>query len=410
MNVRVFLFLLLLSAPVASVFPAPPAVFAEEEVDEEKVDELEGDIDDVSDELEEEQATLAALSSELAGIARSISSVAAAISETEDALDETEETIGRKEAEIDHLERDADRNREILSGLIREAYYREEQFSLPEILSEEDVFRALNDPERLMSVGERIRDILVRVRLLREKIETEKAELEGVKEEKEALLEMKEAQKNQLAREHASTKSDLVEQQATVAELQAELSKLRTALSGLLGEAYDTDDILDAAKFASKATGVRKDFILGMLVVETNLGRYTGGCTYKESKMGDANLKIFKRVADDLDYNYKKLKVSCPLSYGIGGAMGVAQFMPTTWAGYESRIAEATGHEPPDPWSLVDGVTAMAIKLANDGATKKSGEFDAARRYYCGSRLDRDVCISYGNKVLYWAKNYENLL
>jgi hypothetical protein len=53
---------------------------------------------------------------------------------------------------------------------------------------------------------------------------------------------------------------------------------------------------------------------------------------------------------------------------------------------------------------------AMAIKLANDGATSKKGEFDAARRYYCGSRLERSTCINYGNKVLYWAKNYKDRL
>ena len=67
-------------------------------------------------------------------------------------------------------------------------------------------------------------------------------------------------------------------------------------------------------------------------------------------------------------------------------------------------------HSPADPWSLTDGVMAMAIKLANDGATKSSGEFDAARRYYCGSNIGRSVCIDYANKVLYWAENYKDRL
>ena len=104
------------------------------------------------------------------------------------------------------------------------------------------------------------------------------------------------------------------------------------------------------------------------------------------------------------------MKVSCALSYGIGGAMGIAQFMPTTWTGYEARISGATGHNPPDPWNLVDGITGMAIKLKNDGAGSKSGEKNAAARYYCGSNINRSICQNYAKKVLYWADNYKTLL
>lgn len=63
----------------------------------------------------------------------------------------------------------------------------------------------------------------------------------------------------------------------------------------------------------------------------------------------------FKNICDALDYNYKKQKVSCnPSGYaGTGGAMGVAQFMPDTWNGYKSQVASKTGHNPPDPWTLL---------------------------------------------------------
>jgi len=45
--------------------------------------------------------------------------------------------------------------------------------------------------------------------------------------------------------------------------------------------------------------------------------------------------------------------------------------LPDTWLGYKSQIAAKTGHNPPDPWNLTDGVVGMAIKLAKGGATKK---------------------------------------
>ena len=136
--------------------------------------------------------------------------------------------------------------------------------------------------------------------------------------------------------------------------MNAKLSKLRSELSSLLGKSYNAKDIEDAAKFASKMTGVRKNFLLGMLVVESDLGRFTGGCTATESRMSSNRLKLFKDICEELDYNWKKQKVSCPpKSYkGTGGAMGVAQFMSDTWMGYKSSIASATGHNTPDPWSL----------------------------------------------------------
>ncbi|MFZ2299541.1 MAG: hypothetical protein WAW00_00185, partial [Candidatus Moraniibacteriota bacterium] len=45
-------------------------------------------------------------------------------------------------------------------------------------------------------------------------------------------------------------------------------------------------------------------------------------------------------------------------------------FMSDTWSGYKNTIASRTGHNPPDPWNLTDGVMAMASKLANDGGAK----------------------------------------
>ena len=56
------------------------------------------------------------------------------------------------------------------------------------------------------------------------------------------------------------------------------------------------DEIEEAADFASEITGVRKDFLMGMLVVESDLGRTPGKCTYREVEQGaeQANNKAVK--------------------------------------------------------------------------------------------------------------------
>jgi len=338
----------------------------------ESVDEIKDDIGDLEKKLKKEQAEAEALKSELRNIDGSITTTVKVIRTTESVIKETEETIGRKESEIAKLEDDALRNREILRNLVREAYYRGEEFILPEILAEEDVFRALNDPEKLLSVGDRINNSLSRIHAVQITIETEKGSLEVAKAEKARLLAQKEKERRVLVSEKAETEDDLEEQLATVAEIQSKLKDLKSDLDTLLGESYDAKDIKDAIKYASSKTGIREGFLFGMLSVESRLGASVGGCDYKQSRMSASRLAIFKEIASEIGKDYRKLKVSCPpKNYkGTGGAMGAAQFMSDTWKGYKGTIASRTGHNPPNPWNLTDGVMAMASKLANDGGAK----------------------------------------
>jgi len=420
MRISVFLFLSFFGCAITVTAFSPSVVFADDDIEEVK-----DGIEEIRDDLKKAEQERDALAAEAASLAGSLSIVAKAIDQTQTVIDETEETIGRKEAEIAKLEEDADRSRSILGRLLLEAYYRDTEFVLPEILSEEDMFRALDDPDRIFSVGERIRDALSRIRTLRATIEDEKAELEGVKEEKEKLLSMKAEQKDRLAVEHAETRSDLAEQEATIGELQAKLVELQSDLAVLTGKAYDAKDIREAVKFASDKTGVPDGVLYGFLKMETNLGANTGQCTYKQVKKDAIDIwygssskwkasrdllekrqDLFYDLVDDLGYKKDK-KVSCtPRSYrGQGGAMGVPQFMSDVWNGYRSRISAATGHRTPDPWNLTDGVMAMALKLKAAGATStKASVIKSASISYLGA-----FNTNYYEGIVYWSKNYKRL-
>lgn len=382
----------------------------EKKEQEEKEDEYEEDIEKYEKKVKKKEKEKANLQGNLNAVQQSLGATKRTIDDVIGDIKKKEDDIERHDAQIASLENQIVLYKKSLSETMRKFYYAQNNRSVASVIENDGSERFLDRTDSLDGMRAKVVEFVHQVEDARNIQEQKKKELEDLKKEKEKLLaEHKEAE-SQLLAQSAAVQTEIIKVDTSIAELNAKLTAVENKLSSLLGESFDTDDIVDAAKFASKKTGVRKSFILGMLVVETDLGRFTGGCTYKKSKMGDKNKKIFKRICEDLDYNYKKKKVSCPLSYGIGGAMGVAQFMPTTWVGYESKIEKYTGHSPADPWSLTDGVMAMAIKLANDGGASKKGEFDAARRYYCGSRLGRSVCINYGNKVLYWAENYKNRL
>jgi predicted nucleic acid-binding Zn-ribbon protein len=377
---------------------------------EEKEEEYEEKKEKYEEKLEKVQNEKSQLQNNLNSVNYSLNTTRRTIDDVLSDIKEKESDIDRHNAQIISLEGQITLYQRSLAEMMRRVYYTQHTRSLSSVVENDGTRRFMERSNDLGDVRQKVVTVVHQIDDAKELQKQKKKELEQLKEEKETLLQEHKKKEATLLSQSAAVQTEIFKVDTTLAELNAKLSAVESKLSALLGDSFSTDDIVEAAKFASKKTDVRKSFLLGMLVVETDLGRFTGGCTYKESKMGDKNEDIFKRICKDLDYNYKKVKVSCPLSYGIGGAMGVAQFMPTTWAGYESKIEKYTGHSPADPWSLTDGVMAMAIKLANDGATSEKGEYNAARRYYCGSNIDRSVCVNYGNKVKYWAENYKDRL
>ena len=66
--------------------------------------------------------------------------------------------------------------------------------------------------------------------------------------------------------------------------------------------------------------------------------------------------------------------------------MGPSQFIPTTWAGYEDRIAKAVGVSMANPWDPEHAIMATAIYMQDLGAAGGgyTAERTAALKYYAG--------------------------
>lgn len=219
---------------------------------------------------------------------------------------------------------------------------------------------------------------------------------------------------------------------AQTVDLLAQNNQAHIFTSNVPQSIVDSSEMEKAAEFASSAIGVRKDFLMGMLVVESNLGQNPGQCTYQEvedgaeiaHKNGQLSSKawntfqhrrdIVKDIARSLGYDYEKLQVSCnPGSAyaGTGGAMGIPQFMPDTWLEYKDRISAIVGKENPDPWNAMDGAVAMALKVSDVyGVTDHNlyAERNAAKIYLSGNTSW--IYDWYANQIVYWSKNYSKLL
>jgi len=112
----------------------------------------------------------------------------------------------------------------------------------------------------------------------------------------------------------------------------------------------------------------------------------------------------FLTITSDLGVDPLHTVVSCPQSVGWGGAMGPAQFIPSTWMLFTNRVASALGISGmANPWDPQNAFMASALYLSDLGASGGgfTAEDNAACRYYSGSPCSTSSLIaSYGTSVM----------
>src|SRR3989344_1974218 len=210
------------------------------------------------------------------------------------------------------------------------------------------------------------------VKVLEEKKNKEIDAQQTIEVERQRVAQKESEQKVVLAvskNEEATFQKILAERQKRAAAIRAALFALRDSVASPFGKA------LEYATMASKQTGVRPAFVLAILQQESNLGANVGTC----NRPGDPFEKSWQKImpGPEARQNYlalggscKKAKsacssrddqtpfvnilaslgrspegmpVSCPiLSAGPwGGAMGPAQFIPSTWNIFIERLKVA---------------------------------------------------------------------
>jgi len=345
------------------------------------------------------------------------------------------------EGSIDNTIVKIEDSKEKLANILR-SIYEEDQKSIVEILvSDNSLSGFFDNLAALESLNSESKDLLQNIKMLKISLEDQKESLDVEKNDLENIVEIQTVQKQQsaISKEEQEYYLELTEQeyQKYLAEKQAvdeKASEIRARIFELagggtkpptFGEAYEM------AKDIEKITGVRPAFLLAILTQESNLGKNVGQCYLKNSDTGAGEViktgrvlsKVMKPSRDvgpfliitrELGRDPYMTPVSCPMSYGWGGAMGPAQFIPSTWMIYRDRLREIKG-SPGDPWNIKDAFLAAALYLSNYGAAKQTynGEFNAALSYFAGpgwykSKYKKVYERDYGYPVMAITKAYEN--
>ena len=168
-------------------------------------------------------------------------------------------------------------------------------------------------------------------------------------------------------------------------------------------------------------TGVRPALLLAILTQESNLGKNVGTCncsgdpkekSWRAVMKPERDQEPFVQITKDLGLDTDTTPVSCPMhdkngkQVGWGGAMGPAQFIPSTWVGYGTKVCALTGKSRANPWDIRDAFLASAIKLKSDGADgTDDNDWKAALKYFAGTV--NMTFRFYADNVLATAKKYQ---
>jgi membrane-bound lytic murein transglycosylase B len=263
------------------------------------------------------------------------------------------------------------------------------------------------------SLQTNVQSIVNDLNSLKKGIEDQKSALEDQRNDQGALVMLQQAQQRFIEQQEQAKNNLLQQTKGQETIFKKLMDKANSDVASIKNQLYQLDDVgvsmtfqeaLNHAEFAASKTGVRPAFLLAILKKETSWGTNVGtGSWRSDMKAGDQD--DFVAICKELGFDPDMMPVSRRPSYGWGGAMGAAQFLPSTWRSYEKQIAQLTGHNPPNPWSLDDAFTAAAVKLSNNGANQKTynAEWKAAMLYFAGSRWNNPVYSFYGNSVMGFA-------
>lgn len=390
-----------------SIFAAK-AVFADSRDD--KIKQLEASIDRYSQQIQEKEQEAQSLANQIAIFDLQIKQAQAEIDATNLVIGRLTSAIREKENDIVLQENEINRQNGILAQYLRQAA-RNDAGSLLEFLLKNDKFSDFfGDLNYSSNIQSQIQDTLATIKDLKAKLVQEKEDLESDRAEQQQLKNMQNRQKAGLQNSKKQKQKLLDQTKGQEKSYQQLLSKAREDLDKIRNQPYDLamgfkmtfEEALKNATMASQLTGVRAAFLMAILKIESDWGGNVGKGNWKQD-MAPRDFNAFQQITSLLGLNPDSTPVSKKPSYGWGGAMGPAQFIPTTWLLYADAVANLTGRRPASPWNIRDAFTACGLMLAQSDANKQTyaAESKAAKMYIAGSRWNTSLTARiYSNNVM----------
>lgn len=437
------------------VAPISPYSVAAETSEEERR-ALESQLLELERQIAEQEITIAEYRKQKQTLEKELSSLNAKIKQLNLQLKATTLTLDKLGTEIKENEGRVmtaeDRlamTKSALSKLLQQLYEADRTNLFNILLQSEKLSDFVGGVNDLMAVQSDLSVTIAEVTALRDELLEEREQLALRRNDVEALKTYQAAQKANIEETKQRTNTLLVETKGQESKYQEILkqtrqsaAEIRSRLFELLGGGEMTfEEAYKLARLAEQATDVPASLVLAVLDRESRLGQNVGRCDYETAMHPTRDKPVFLAIIETLGLQSNLatglLKVSCPIRSdgAFGGAMGPAQFIPSTWAlyaGYEKngsswiynasrdRIAKVTGSVPTSPWRNSDAFVATALYLKDaydsqsciDYSNQIPSESEmlrrrcAAAKYYAGGRW-YTYRFAYGQPVVERALRFE---
>jgi membrane-bound lytic murein transglycosylase B len=436
------LFACLIFSFILSLFSIP--VFAQEDLAKKEA-ALEGELSNINDEIKDLNSTIGALKTQGVSLDRDIKLLNANINKANlnikaknIEISRLSEGIAEKTRTIKNLSVRIDREKQSLAQLIRKTN-EIDQASLAEmLLSKDDLSDFFLDLDSFDAIRGGLKSSSDSLKSARVENESAQVALEerqdkemDVRAELESNKKAVQANEKEKQRLLSITKNKEKEYKKVLTDREKRAAQIRVALFALRdsGE-IKFGEALEFANLVSRITGVRPAYLLAVFQQESSFGKNQGSCYLRNTSNGTGvgartgsviakvmnptrDVPVFLEITGKLGRDPLNTRVSCPQSIGWGGAMGAAQFIPSTWRLFEKRIADSVGATIVDPWNPRDAFMAAGIYLSDLGANKQtySAERDAACKYFSGKKCSSSsIVTTYGNQVMQKAETIQTTM
>jgi len=411
---------LVLAVPALAEIPTPaPSTQAQINTKSSEIEKLEQEITQFGKEIQTRQTKQRTLKNDIAILDTRIKKAQLEIKRLGLLIDGLNSEILEREASIAEKEKDIVRRQAIIASQLLTLSQDTYQPSILLYVVQGQFSDFFGQLQALETLEARLHSDLVLVRSQKQDLEKEKEELGAQKAENEGLKDIQVATQETLTKNSRDkqqlltvTKGEEKKFQELVKTSKANVEKLKNEIYYLQKIGVTAEQAATLGVLVANRIGIRPAFLIAILEIESRLGANVGKGTWKVD-MAPRDYDAFSQICRELGLNPDTTPVSKKPSYGWGGALGPAQFLPTTWLGYRSQVSAYTGRTPANPWNIEDAFFAAALKLAKDGASTRttSGELAAAKAYISGSPLcTKSVCNYYANLAIDKAADIEQTL
>jgi peptidoglycan hydrolase CwlO-like protein len=354
------------------------------------------------------QTAISKLKSKIRGLEADINKGTIMVKDLNIQITETEVSINKTADEIQNAQNQ-------LASILRSVYEEDKKPAFI-ILLEGNLSDFFSNLTYLDSLNSKVSELLDSTKNLKSYLEGQQTKMGDSVDQLQKTIALQTLQKKQNEQNKQQqdqylklTEAQYQQQLKEKQEAEQKASKIKAMLFQMVGvsKVPTFGEALEVAKTAAALTGVRPAFLLAIISQESAIGRNVGQCYLTDPTTGSGqkistgatiirvmkptrDVKPFLEITAAVGRDPYKTPVSCwipayvsGVPYGWGGAMGPAQFIPSTWNLFTTRLKAILGTDP-DPWGIKDSFTASGLYLADLGASKQttSAENYAAGKYY----------------------------